>query len=53
MAEAKNRASALTSGSGSGESDNGVTPNTRKKPKVAGSVPEGNQARLLDLPVSF
>lgn len=51
MAEARNRASALTSGSGSGESDNGVTLNTRKKPKVAGSVPEGDQARLLS--VSF
>lgn len=36
--------------SGIGESDNSVT---QKKPKVAGSVLEGNQARLLDLLVSF
>ena len=50
MAEPRNRASALTSGSGSGESDNG---GVRKKPKAEASGPEGNQARLLDLPVSF
>ena len=36
--------------SGIGESDNSVT---QKKPKAAGSVLEGNQARLLDLVVSF